>query len=72
MILRLGSNVILVDYKNFVSKSDKLIHIIFHDINFKNGLVKSFINIPVFQIIAYAKTISKGRVASLKKYSKLF
>lgn len=72
MILRLGSNVILVDYKNFVSKSDKLIHIIFHDINFKNGLVKSFINIPVFQIIANAKTISKGRIASLKKYSKLF
>jgi len=44
LVLRLESNVILIDYKNFVSKSDKLIHIIFHDINFKNDLVKSFIN----------------------------
>lgn len=65
MILRLESNVILIDYKNFVSKSDKLIHIIFHDINFKNDLVKSFINIPVFQAIAYAKTISKGHFNSI-------
>ena len=65
MILRLESNVILIDFKNFVSKSDKLIHIIFHDINFKNDLVKSFINIPVFQAIAYTKTISKGHFNSI-------
>lgn len=65
MILRLESNIILVDYKNFVSKSDKLIHIIFHDINFKNDLVKSFINIPVFQAIDYGETISKGHFNSI-------
>lgn len=43
----------------YINKEGK-IKFFFEDFNFKDELVKSFINIPVFQIFAYAKTIKQN------------
>jgi len=56
----LGSKIIVIG-KNIISKRlQDRIHNIFNSENIKNDLVRSFINIPVFQILAFNKTIRIG------------
>jgi len=57
-ILKLGSKVFVVDTKNveITDKSDNLF-ILFQKPNFEFDPIRSFINIPVFQMLAYTKTI---------------
>ena len=59
-ILNLGSKVLLVDRKEISIVDSKDINYVLSDSNFKFDIIKSFINIPVFQILAYIKTIRES------------
>ena len=59
-ILNLGSKVLLVDRKDISIVDSKDINYLLSDSNFKFDIIKSFINIPVFQILAYIKTIREN------------
>ncbi len=59
-ILNLGSKVLLVGRKEISIVDSKDINYILSDSNFKFDIIKSFINIPVFQILAYIKTIKEN------------
>ena len=59
-ILNLGSKVLLVGSKDISIVDNKNIDYLLSDSNFKFDIIKSFINIPVFQILAYIKTIQKN------------
>ena len=59
-ILKLGSKVIVVGCRNIEGVNDMNINYILDDSNFKIDIIKSFINIPVFQILAYLNTIKKN------------
>lgn len=59
-ILNLGSKVLLVGRKDISIVDSKDINYLLSDSNFKFDIIKSFINIPVFQILAYIKTIKEN------------
>ncbi len=59
-ILNLGSKVLLVGRKDISIIDSKDINYLLSDSNFKFDIIKSFINIPVFQILAYIKTIREN------------
>ena len=59
-ILNLGSKVLLVGSKDINIVDSKDINYLLTDSNFKFDIIKSFINIPVFQILAYIKTIKEN------------
>ena len=59
-ILNLGSKVLLVRSKDISIVDSKNIDYLLSDSNFKFDIIKSFINIPIFQILAYIKTIKKN------------
>jgi glucosamine--fructose-6-phosphate aminotransferase (isomerizing) len=59
-ILNLGSKVLLVGRKDISIVDSKDINYLLSDSNFKFDIIKSFINIPIFQILAYIKTIKKN------------
>lgn len=59
-ILNLGSKVLLVGRKDINITDSKDINYLLSDSNFKFDIIKSFINIPVFQILAYIKTIREN------------
>jgi len=56
----LGSKVLISDSKDINIIDSKNIDYLLSDSNFKFDIIKSFINIPVFQILAYVKTIEKN------------
>ncbi|MCD4670680.1 MAG: SIS domain-containing protein [Actinomycetia bacterium] len=58
--LSAGAKIILVGNNSLVKKMKGEIKSIFSDEQIKESLVKSFLNIPVFQVIAYVKTIKMG------------
>jgi glucosamine--fructose-6-phosphate aminotransferase (isomerizing) len=60
-ILNLGSKVLLVGSKEDINIVDsKDINYLLSDSNFKFDIIESFINIPVFQILSYIKTIREN------------
>jgi glucosamine--fructose-6-phosphate aminotransferase (isomerizing) len=59
-ILNLGSKVLLVGDKGIGICDRNNIDYLLSDSNFKFDIVKSFINIPVFQVLAYLKTIREN------------
>ena len=59
-ILNLGSKVLLVNREKISILDSKDINYVLSDSNFKFDIIKSFINIPVFQILAYIKTIRES------------
>ena len=59
-ILDLESNVVVIGSKDICKGDNQNINYLLPVSNFKLDIVKSFINIPVFQIFAYIKTISKN------------
>lgn len=59
-ILSLSSRILVVGSKDVNINEDKNIKYLFYDSNFKSDFIKSFINIPVFQILAYQKTIKNN------------
>ncbi|MHB8277635.1 MAG: SIS domain-containing protein [Candidatus Humimicrobiaceae bacterium] len=59
-ILNLGSKVMVIGSRNINGADDKNINYLLYDSDFKFDIIKSFINIPVFQILAYIKTIQKN------------
>ncbi|MDD3427773.1 MAG: SIS domain-containing protein [Caldisericia bacterium] len=58
-ITDLGSKVLVVGKKAFKNVGDRNIEYLLHDSNFEFDIVESFINIPVFQVLAYFKTLNK-------------
>ncbi|MBA7474480.1 Glutamine--fructose-6-phosphate aminotransferase [isomerizing] [subsurface metagenome] len=59
-ILNLGSKVLLVGSKDISIVDSKNIDYLLSDSKFRFDIIKSFINIPVFQILAYMKTIKEN------------
>lgn len=56
----LGSGIMLIGRNNFKENPGSRISRFLTDENFESDFVKAFINIPVFQIMAYYKTLSLG------------
>ena len=56
--LEAGTKIIMIGRNSLNKNLTKNIKIFLNDENFKNKFVRSFINIPVFQMLAYYKTIS--------------
>lgn len=59
-ILNLGSKVLVIGSNIIDEVDNKNINYLLYDSNFKFDIIKSFINIPIFQILAYVKTIKKN------------
>ncbi len=59
-ILNLGSKVLIVGNKNINIYENKNLVYLLSDANFKFDIIGSFINIYVFQILAYLKTIKEN------------
>jgi glucosamine--fructose-6-phosphate aminotransferase (isomerizing) len=59
-ILGYGSKLLTVDCKDLLKAENGSIYNIISNPGFKIDMVKSFLNIPVFQILAYSKAIRKG------------
>jgi len=59
-ILNLGSKVIVVGSRDINIADDRNINYLLYDSYFKFDIIKSFINIPVFQILAYIKTVKEN------------
>jgi len=59
-ILNLGPKVLVIGSKHINRIDDKNINYILGDSDFKFDVIESFINIPVFHILAYVKTISEN------------
>ena len=59
-ILNLGSKVLVICSKRINRIRDKNINYILCDSYFKFDVIESFINIPVFHILAYVKTINEN------------
>jgi len=58
-ILNLGSKVLIVGKKNTGICETRNLSYLLSDANFKSDIVESFINIYIFQILAYLKTIKE-------------
>jgi len=58
--LKLGSKIIMVGSRNIKGVSDKNISYFLCDSDFKFDTTKSFINIPIFHVLAYVKTINEN------------
>ena len=59
-ILGYGSRLLTIDCKDLLKVENDSIYNIISDPGFKIDMVKSFLNIPVFQILAYSKAIKNG------------
>ena len=55
---KLGSEIVLIGKKGYKNNTNSKITRFLSDERFKNDLVGAFINIPVFQIMSYYKTLS--------------
>jgi glucosamine--fructose-6-phosphate aminotransferase (isomerizing) len=56
----LGSKIVLIGEKGYAKDYKGNIKSFLADENFKSDFVRAFINIPVFQIMSYYKTLSLG------------
>ncbi len=59
-ISSLGSKVLIIGYRNIDHIENKSINYLLFNSDFKFNTIKSFINIPAFQILAYIKTIKEN------------
>jgi len=59
-ILNMGSKVIVIGSRNAEITDNEKINYLLYDSEFKIDFIKSFMNIPVFQILAYIKTIKEN------------
>lgn len=59
-ILGLGARILIIGNRDFVNLNQKRIDYLSYDAEFKSNLVASFLNIPLFQILAYIKTVKKN------------
>ncbi len=59
-IIDLGSKILIVSGDDRINTKNKNVRILFQRLDFKFALIKSFINIPVFQILAYTQAINKN------------
>lgn len=59
-ILNLGPKVLVIGSKHINRIDDKNINYIIGDSDFKFDVIESFINIPVFHVVAYLKTINEN------------
>jgi glucosamine--fructose-6-phosphate aminotransferase (isomerizing) len=59
-LLGYGSKLLTVDCKDLLKDENGSIYNIINNPGFKIDMVRSFLNIPVFQILAYSKAIGKG------------
>ena len=59
-IISLDSKVLIVSGDDFTNKKNKNIHFLLEDLDFKFDMVKSFINIPIFQMLAYIQASKKN------------
>ena len=57
-LISLNSKIIIIGNKIIFKHEQKNINNIFEDCDIKNDIVKSFINIPVVQLLAFYKTVS--------------
>lgn len=63
----LNSQIIVIGHKKIAGYEQNNINYIFEDCNVKNDLVKSFLNVPVIQLMAYYKTVNLGLNPDLPK-----
>ena len=54
----LGSEIVLIGKNGYKNNTNSKITRFLSDESFKNNLVGAFINIPIFQIMSYYKTLS--------------
>jgi len=59
-IISLDSKILIVSGEDLVNIESKNVHFLLKDLDFKFDLVRSFINIPVFQILAYIQASKKN------------
>jgi glucosamine--fructose-6-phosphate aminotransferase (isomerizing) len=59
-LLNLESKVLVIGSKNIKGINNENINYFLYDSDFRFDIVKSFINIPVFQILAYIKTMKEN------------
>jgi glutamine---fructose-6-phosphate transaminase (isomerizing) len=59
-ILGYGPKLLTVDCKDLFKDENGSIYNIINNPGFKTDMVRSFLNIPVFQMLAYSKAIRKG------------
>lgn len=59
-IICLGPKVLFVSGNDLPGIKNKNVHFLLENLDFKSDLVRSFINIPVFQILAYLQAIRKN------------
>jgi len=59
-ILNLSSKVIVIGSRDVEIADNKKINYLLYNSDFKFDIIKSFINIPVFQILAYIKTMKEN------------
>jgi glucosamine--fructose-6-phosphate aminotransferase (isomerizing) len=59
-IIDLDSKILIVSGKDLVNAKNRNVHFLLQGIDFKFDLVRSFINIPVFQILAYIQASRKN------------
>ena len=59
-LLDLGSKILAVGYENILKIKNPNYYNIKIETDFKTGFAKPFINIPVFQMLAYARAVKKG------------
>ena len=59
-IIGLGSKVLVVSADSFTDIKNENIHFLIRDLDFKFDMVKSFINIPIFHMLAYIQSSKKN------------
>lgn len=58
-IINLDPKILFVSGKDLINIKNENVYFLLEDLDFKFDLVRSFINIPVFQILAYLQAIRK-------------
>jgi len=59
-IISLDSKILIVSGEDQVNIENENVHFLLKDLDFKFDLVRSFVNIPVFQILAYIQASKKN------------
>ena len=58
-IISLNSKILIVSGEDLTNKNEN-VHFLLEDLDFKFDLVRSFVNVPVFQILAYIQALKKN------------
>ncbi len=59
-IISLNSKILIVSGRDLINIKNGNVHFLLEDLDFKFDLVRSFINIPVFQMLAYIQASKKN------------